>query len=186
MIRLLQSVNVWFWRLRYSNIQRLQGRGKIGSLVHILTRAPDDLAVEASACLENMGASAAIALVDALKHAHGAKDARTTQRISETLIRLKGDAVESLLGVVTGTMWQTPFRYSSFGAAALDVLVDIGEPAIGPLVKMLDGGMLTPVVETALLRIGKSVIPVLEGYPVSSTGQSQAIDKLLTRLKISH
>jgi HEAT repeat protein len=169
-------------RLFPPNLEKMRTNRDVNSLVQVLRNSSDAIAEQASGKLIDIGEPAVIPLIQLLKDAHRRNEVKTKERVSRTLTAIGAPAVEALLGVVTGTLWQAPFKYSAYGQAALDILVAIGEPAVEPLIRLLDGGMLSPVAAEALVRIGEPAVPSLAARLGGHTGAENHIVAALVRI----
>ena len=169
-------------RLFSPNLEKMRTNRDVNSLVQVLRNSSDAIAEQASGILIDIGEPAVGSLIQQLKDAHSRNEVKTKERVSRTLTAIGAPAVEALLGVVTGTLWQAPFKYSAYGQAALDILVAIGAPAVEPLIRLLDGGMLSPVVAEALVRIGEPAVPALAARLGGHTGAENHIVAALVRI----
>ena len=170
------------FRLFPPNLEKMRTKRDVNSLVQVLRNSSDAIAEQASGILIDIGEPAVVPLIQLLKDAHSRNEVKTKERVSRTLTAIGAPAVEALLGVVTGTLWQAPFKYSAYGHTALDILVAIGEPAVEPLIRLLDGGMLSPVAAEALVRIGEPAVPSLAARLGGHTGAENHIVAALVRI----
>ena len=108
-------------RLFPPNLEKMRTNRDVNSLVQVLRDSSDALAEQASSILVEIGEPAVVPLIQLLKDAHSRNDVKTKYRVSRTLTAIGVPAVESLLGVVTGTLWQAPFKYSAYGQTALEI-----------------------------------------------------------------
>lgn len=161
---------------------RQVSRADTKRLIRALNHPSPEVRHEAESHLIGQAADVLIPLMAELKRAYQISDRVTSNRITGVLVSMGAPAVDALLGVVTGTLWQAPYKYSSFGQAALDCLIAIGEPAVEPLIRLLDGGMLSPVAAAALVRIGDPAVPALAARLGVPTGAENHIVSAIARI----